>query len=98
MELFKVHLKGSKAHNLEVGYHPVLAAIALQEKNITSNTTNEDQNIEANINASEICIMCMFLSGAENFRYKQLNTELQKLHHGNVWVPSKPPGGHETAE
>ena len=38
---FKSNLKVNKAHNVEVGYHPRLAVISLQEKhNITSNTAN----------------------------------------------------------
>ena len=48
MEAFKAHIKLTEAHNISVGYHPGLAAVALQEKyNISSDTANEDQKIEA---------------------------------------------------
>ena len=82
-----------------MGYHPVLAAIALQEKNnIISNTTNEDQKIEVNINVREIYLMRMFLSGAYNFRYKKLNKELKKYIMGMYGYPQDLLGGHETSE
>ena len=52
LESFKVDIKVSKAHNGAVGYHLILADISLQYKqDITSDTSNEDQDIEANINA-----------------------------------------------
>ena len=52
MEAFKAHLKISRAHNVAVGYHPTLSAIALQEKyNITRDTTNEEHDIVAKIKA-----------------------------------------------
>ena len=48
MESLKAHLKLSQSRNGSVGYHPGLAAVALQEKyNISSDTANEDQKIEA---------------------------------------------------
>ena len=61
--MLKAHLKLSEAHNVAMGYHTGLSAIALQEKhNITSNTTNDEQNIEAKIKARERRLMCMFIS------------------------------------
>ena len=61
-----------------MGYHTGLSAIALQEKhNITSDTANEYQKIEANIKSIERYIACMFLIVSENLRYKQLNKELK---------------------
>ena len=41
LEALKVHLKVSEAYNGAMGYHLVLVAVALQEKNnITSGTAN----------------------------------------------------------
>ena len=54
LEEIKVHFKVSESHNGVVGYHPVLAAVVIQEKkNITSDTSNKDQKIEANIKARQ---------------------------------------------
>ena len=54
LEAFKGHLKVSKSYNGAVGYHSELVAIALQEKhNITSDTKNYYQNIEASIKVRE---------------------------------------------
>ena len=97
LEKFKAHLKLSKSHNGSVGYHPELAEVSVQEKyNITSDTANEYQKIEANINSRERYLTCMFLSVAENLRYKQIKTELKNTHNGQGWVPSRPPGIHKT--
>ena len=58
-----------------MGYYPVLDASALLEKhNITSESTSKEQNIEANIKATEKNLTCMLLSWAYNLRYKQLKT------------------------
>ena len=63
LEAFKLHPKVSEAHNVAVVYHPGLVAVSLQEKhNITSNTTNDEQNIEAKIKARERRLVCMFIS------------------------------------
>ena len=78
LESFKAHIKVSEAHNGAVGYHTLLAAVALQEKCIiTSNTANEDHKFEAKINTRDIYPTFQFLSKLDNFSYKKLNTQLK---------------------
>ena len=78
LEAFNVHLKVRKEHNGPIGYHPVLEVIVLQEKhNITSDTANEEQKTEENIKARERQLMCMFLSGSYNLRYKKLKIDIK---------------------
>ena len=79
LEAFKSHINVSESHNGAVRYNPVLAVIALQEKHsISSNNTNKDHNIEANSKSIEKYLTCMFLSEADNLRYKQIKTNLKK--------------------
>ena len=79
LEAFKAHLKVSEAHNGVVGYHLGLSAVTQQKKYIiTSDNTNQDQEIEANIKARERYLMCMFSIRAQKWRYKKLKTELKK--------------------
>ena len=73
MEALKSHLKVRESHNGAVGYHPGLTEAApLEKHNVTRNTTNKEQRIEANIKAREKYLTCLFLSGVDNLRYKQL--------------------------
>ena len=67
LEGFKYHLKLSKAYNGAVGYHRGLdTAVLLENHNITSDFTSEEQKIKANIKAREKYPTCTFLIGADN--------------------------------
>ena len=78
LEASKSRIKVSESHNGAVGYHKLLAAVALQEKyNITSNTANEDHKVEEKINTRDIYLTFQFLSKLDNFSYKQLNTQIK---------------------
>ena len=75
--MFKAHLKVSEAHNGAVGYHNGIAESALLEKhNIIIDAANEEQKIESNIKYRGEYMTCIFLIGADNLRYKQLNVDL----------------------
>ena len=50
LEVFKAHLKVSKAHNGAVGYHNGISESALLEKhNIIIDAANEEKKIDSNI-------------------------------------------------
>jgi len=85
---FKAIIKGNETYN--GGEHPGLWDIILNEERVDLKSSNQTQCKEATKKPKEQYLVCLFISVADNTRYKQLKNNFWKMRilKGNMHTPS----------